>query len=219
MTTTPRDSNYVWVTWLAKLMLGDVQCTWSSWFKTHFTGYPKMPSTFDLVQFTMDHNALVQEIARERRALGERVLIESQNSFNVKLSPTVTLGGKPDVVTIAADGTVRVFDAKTGSPKASDQVQMMLYLLCLPSKFPQYKGKLVEGCLVYASGERAEVPITRLTADFKTSARSSVNMLDTDVEPGRVPSADECRYCDITGADCADRIDTFSNGDTPDLDW
>ncbi len=200
-------------------MAGDLQCTWSPWFKTHYTSYPKMPSTFELAQWQVDHNALLAKVVDERRAIGERLYKESQNSFQVRLSPTVSLGGKPDLVTIASEGRVRVFDVKTGAPKISDQVQMMLYLLCLPSAFPQYKELDLSGSIVYSSGLRAPVPSEAVTADFKRNARQFLNMLDTDVMPERAPSPDECRYCDITTADCSERVDTFPNGDIPDLDW
>ena len=160
-----------------------------------------MPDTFELAKWKVDHNALLLELIEQRRALGERVYREAQNKFQVRLSGTITLGGKPDLVTVAPDGSVRIFDAKTGSPKTSDQVQMMLYLFCLPSAFPKYKGQQIDGCVVYASGVRAPVPCEAVTPDFKTQARQFINLLDSDVVPDRAPSPDECRYCDITPAD------------------
>jgi len=30
-----RRSPYIWVTWLTKLMAGEAQCEWASWFKAH----------------------------------------------------------------------------------------------------------------------------------------------------------------------------------------
>jgi len=193
--------------------------SWSAWFKSHYIDWPHMPDTFELAKWKVDHNALLLELIEQRRALGERVYREAQNKFQVRLSGTITLGGKPDLVTVAPDGSVRIFDAKTGSPKTSDQVQMMLYLFCLPSAFPKYKGQQIDGCVVYASGVRAPVPCEAVTPDFKTQARQFINLLDSDVVPDRAPSPDECRYCDITPADCSDRVDTFIKGDIPDLDW
>ncbi|TMF04792.1 MAG: hypothetical protein E6I52_04020 [Chloroflexi bacterium] len=119
-------------------------------------------------------------------ARATRVYREAQNKFQVRLSGTITLGGKPDLVTVAPDGSVRIFDAKTGSPKTSDQVQMMLHLLCLPSAFPKYNGQQIDGCVVYASGVRAPVPCKAVT----------INLLDSDFVPERTPRPDECRYCE-----------------------
>jgi hypothetical protein len=199
------------------LMSGDLQCAWSAWFRSHYAEWLRMPNTFDSAKWKVDHNALLLKVVEDRRALGERVYRETQNSFRVRLSGTITLGGKPDLVTIANDGSITVFDAKTGIPKASDQVQMMLYLACL-SALPKYKGQQINGSVVYASGVCAAVPWESVTPEFKTRAREFVNLLDSDVEPDRAPSPDECRFCDITPADCSDRVDS-DGGDIPDLDW
>ena len=31
--TRPRGGNYLWVTWLSRLMAGEVSCTWAAWFR------------------------------------------------------------------------------------------------------------------------------------------------------------------------------------------
>jgi|SRR5579859_365165 len=217
--TTPRDGNYVWVTWLSKLMASEVLCTWAPWFKAHYTGYAKAPGTFELAQWQVDHTQLLLELVEERRALGERIFKENQNKFQVRLSPTVKLSGTPDLIAVASDGSVTVFDAKTGKPKKSDQIQMMLYLLCLPSALPQYKRKKLNGCLVYSNGDRADVPFESLTPEFKESARFFIDLLDTDVVPDRSPSPAECHYCDISSEDCPERIESYGDGEVPDLDW
>src|SRR5260370_37280129 len=99
--TTPRDEGYVWVTWLSKLMAAEVQCTWAAWFKTHYTGYAKAPSTFELAVWQVDHTQLLLELVEERRALGERTFKDNQNKFQVRVSPTVTLAGKPDLIPLS----------------------------------------------------------------------------------------------------------------------
>jgi hypothetical protein len=95
----------------------------------------------------------------------------------------------------------------------------MLYMLFLLSAFPKYKGHPMDGCVVYSSGVRAQVPCEAVTSEFKTQARSFINLLDSDVVPDRAPSPDECRYCDITPDDCSERTDTFGKDDIPDLEW
>ena len=40
-------------------------------------------------------------------------------------------------------------DVKTGSPKASDQVQVMLYMYLLPLARPEYQGATIAGQVVY----------------------------------------------------------------------
>ncbi len=65
----------------------------------------------------------------------------------------------------------------------------------------------------------APVPCEAVTQGFKMQARQFINLLDSDVVPDRAPSPDECRYSDLTPADCSERVDTFIKGDIPDLDW
>jgi hypothetical protein len=84
--TKPRDGLYVWVTWLSKLMSGEVQCHWGAWFKTHYTGYKTQPIDAQLASWTVDHNQYLTELINERKALGEITYKEDQNKFRVKRS-------------------------------------------------------------------------------------------------------------------------------------
>ena len=43
----PRKSPYIWVTWLAKVMSGDVTCHWQSWFQSHNQLTEKQSGDFD----------------------------------------------------------------------------------------------------------------------------------------------------------------------------
>jgi hypothetical protein len=52
-------------------------------------------------QWKVEHNALLVKMVEERRPRGERVYRESQNNFKVRLSRTITLAGKPDLVSVA----------------------------------------------------------------------------------------------------------------------
>ena len=215
-----RDENYLYVTWLSRLMSGENQCAWGPWFKAHFEGYEKAPSDFQVATWQMEHNDLLQSLAAERRALGETCFRERQNRFTVRVSPTMLMSGVPDLVTVSPHGEVTVFDAKTGSPHQSDLVQVMLYMLGLGST-PLHKGKRLAGCVVYRSSERATIPAEAITPEFKQRARSYANLLDADTPPPRTPSAGDCRFCGIAGSECADRIEWVPAGgsDAPSIDW
>ena len=69
--TVRRDGTYVWATWLSRLMAGDSSCEWGAWFKSHFQGYAKAPSDFDLAAWTIKHTRLLRELRIERQAAGE----------------------------------------------------------------------------------------------------------------------------------------------------
>lgn len=37
-----RNSPYVWVTWLTKILAGEQSCEWASWFKAHYQDFEKL---------------------------------------------------------------------------------------------------------------------------------------------------------------------------------
>jgi hypothetical protein len=83
----------------------------------------------------------------------------------------------------------------------------MLYMCCLPFAFPALRGKQIDGCVTYAEGEPVWIPAEAIDSAFKRNAAYYVDLLAADTVPPRVPSAQECRFCDISGADCPSRIE------------
>jgi len=56
-----RESPYIWVTWLAKIMVGDTVCQWQSWFQSQNQLTEKQPSDFDLIGWKIDHTKMLTE--------------------------------------------------------------------------------------------------------------------------------------------------------------
>ena len=46
-----RESVYIWVTWLSRLLMGDASCEWATWYRSHHIGYEKAPSDFDMARW------------------------------------------------------------------------------------------------------------------------------------------------------------------------
>lgn len=206
-----RWSPYVHVTWIRGLIAGDQHCAWSSWFKSHFQYIKRVGPDGDanrLAQWKAEHAQMVQERAEAWRAGGWTVTVEDQNKFTVK-GQSATVGGVADIVAIRED-EIRVEDCKTGKRRDSDYFQVVLYVLLLPlvdERFTQ--GERVSGIVSYKDGTQREV-----LADDAARARPVVfgwiMATGSDVEPSRVPSAHECRYCDV--AECPDRIEAAPEG-------
>lgn len=179
------------------------------------------PSDFQLAVWTAEHTQLLDEICRERSALGEGTYREDQNRFRVRRSSGLVIAGKPDLTTIDQMGNCTVYDAKTGNPKQSDIIQVMLYMMFLPYASPLYKGKNFTGCVVYKTGNRSNIPASAIDKAFQKNITYFLNILDSMNPPERIPSSPECQYCDITGADCPDRIEAggeyLSPGDEPEI--
>ena len=92
--TRPRESSYIWATWLARLLAGEAHCEGAGWFRAHYQDWTKPPSDFNSAQWMLDHTALVNEARESREKLGYAVYTEDQNSFRLR-GKFATLAGKP----------------------------------------------------------------------------------------------------------------------------
>ena len=213
-----RDSPYIWVTWLTKLLVGENSCEWAAWFRANHEGrsWNKVPSTFDNAEWQLNHTNLLNRIRNEMEQEGKVVFTEAQNSFTLR-GHTATLGGKPDLITIAGDrGTI--VDAKNAQPSPSHHVQVLLYMYAIPRALQQYKGVNFDGRVVYPDHEEY-VPSTALDDTFVNNFSSLIKRLASSQAARRVPSKMECGFCNITASDCPDRVEQTEDtgGETADF--
>ena len=211
-----RDHPYVWVTWLPRLLSGNHRCEWASWFKAQHVGssWTHAPTTFDHTRWALDHTALLRAEQKRLEAEGAVVRSERQNQFRLN-GWSATLSGIPDLVSLR-DGQVVVHDVKSGEPHAYHAVQVMLYMWALPIARREYAGLPITGRVVYAD-QTTDVPGDAIDQSFIDRAAELIRALaDTEHPPSRTPSASECGFCEITAADCPDRIEEgeASEGET-----
>ena len=200
--TIPRESPYVWVSWLTKLMVGDNSCEWATWFKAHYQGYEKVPGDFDLDAWQMAHTADLDDLRVKLEADGLAVFTENQNSFRLRGS-SATLAGTPDLISLVGR-TGTIYDVKTGRRRASDSAQVMVYMWAIPRVLSQYKGVAFDGKVVYR-GHVVNIPAVAVDERFIDNLTQLIRRVGS-LEPARkVPSPSECGFCDITKGDCADR--------------
>ena len=200
-----RDKVFIWVTWLTKLISGEQQCEYAAWFKAHFQ-YDKIPSNFDTTKWSIKHNQLLHRRRDELEKKGYVVKIEDQNSFKVEYPGGVTVSGKADIVALGNLSRALVEDCKTGSPKNSDQVQVMLYMMFLPRCIKEYEHTQFDGTVVYTD---SEVPIswTDIDSDLRRWVWDLIKRIGSNKLCRKVPSYGECRWCDISKEDCPERIE------------
>jgi len=208
--TKPRDGRFVWVTWLSGIMSGERSCVWGPWFRTNYTDYAKVPSDFNEAQWMLDHTRLLTDLVGEREKLGEQVQIQGQNRFRYEHPPGLVVAGMPDLVGIAGRRAT-VYDAKTGQPHPSHQIQVMLYMYFLPQCMAAYRGMQLEGCVVYGD-HRLPIPASAINNAFAENVFRFLDMLDADAPARRVSSEMECGFCDITSADCPERMEVSLTG-------
>ena len=149
---------------------------------------------------------MINELRKERLAKGEKVFVENANRFSLEIKPNLTLDGKPDLIALA-EGKATVYECKSAAEKDSYQIQLMIYLYCLPRCFDQYKNMKLAGCLLYHPNNRIEIPQSRIDERFIDHLNYWLKILGTDAPPAKAPSGNGCLFCNITKADCPERVE------------
>ncbi len=199
-----RSNPFIWVSWLSKLMAGEKQCEWASWFRSHYV-WEKLPSGLDLAKWTAGHAQLLHARRAALEAEGFTVYAEDQNSFALTGKTGIGVAGKPDLVAIRGPEAY-VEDCKTGTPRHSDHFQVLVYMLSLPYVEGPWKGLKLNGRLVY-SNKVVDIPASKVDASLRELFRKTVLTIGGPKPARRIPSWGECRYCDISRADCPERIE------------
>ena len=195
---------YIWVTWLTKLLVGETSCEWAGWHRAHHIAAPRRTSvSLEQSGWLLDHTAAVQDCRAALEAQDYTVTTEGQNSFTLR-GKTAALGGKPDLMALK-DGTALVVDAKTGKPRASDIAQVMLYMYAVPRALSRYRGMSFHGRVMYRDHE-VDVPARAVDDQFIERATTLIRRLASKTEARRVPGAQECRWCEISEANCPERV-------------
>ena len=197
---------YVWVTWLPRLLAGESSCEWASWFKAQHEGdsWARMPSDFDQAGWLMNHTALLNQQRQKWEQQGYNVLTEGQNSFNLRGSSAV-LPGNPDLVARRRD-EITVIDAKTGRPSPAHATQVLIYMYAIPRALERYRGLTISGQVAYPD-HVVDVPADAVDGRFVENLGSLMRRLASETPARRVPSSGECRFCEITPADCPERVE------------
>lgn len=189
-----RFSPYVWLTWLAPYLSGENQCQFALWTLANF----KVPANGEMPSdWLVKHQSLINELAIVLREDGYKVEVDDANALYLKTRQGVTLAGKPDLV--ARNGQGLVIEGKTGTPKAKDRAQVMLYMALIPSQKLHGITEIPWGKLVYRSGEVKMIPPSEIDESFKQSLQSLIVMLANPMPPAPIPSFHECRYCKNRG--------------------
>ena len=200
-----RESTYVWVTWVNRLLSGEDYCEWSSWFRANYEGnsYKKEPSNFDTAKWHMEHAALLLKTRQKFEDDGYEVFIQNQNRVRLQ-GQTAMLSGVPDLIGLSGSIGV-VVDVKTGQPSPSHITQVLMYMYALEKHDSRFKDVSVEGRIVYSDHD-VFIPAGSVTEKFVSSLGSLMRRLSSEIPAVKVPSEQECAYCPITTEDCEERI-------------
>lgn len=197
-----REEKFVWVTWLSRLMAGETSCHWAPWFKVRYEA-ERIPPKSELISWKIDHNRQVNELRKSLLSERKKVLSENQVRFRYQISG-LTFAGAPDLISLFED-ELEIYDYKTGSPRDSDQVQVMIYMYCLPRAKSEFQGKKITGFVVYPQ-QRIEIPQTIINSQFEENLLYFLSILAEDKEPQKSPSQEECSFCDLSIKDCPEKM-------------
>ena len=200
-----RNGPYIWVTWLTRLLVGENSCEWAAWFRAQHEGWSwaRVASGFDLVGWQMAHTSGINGNRRCWEDLGYAVYTENQNGFALK-GRAATLGGKPDLIARkGASGTI--IDVKTGRASQSHVAQVMPYMYAVPKAMGRHHGVDFDDRVAYSNHE-VEIPASAVDERFIRNLSALVQRLSAGEPARRVPGQQECGFCDISSADCTERV-------------
>ena len=111
-----------------------------------------------------------------------------------------------------------IIDAKRGKPNPAHTAQVMIYQYAV-RKAPERYQRTEFSQFKYPIGQ-VGIPLSGLDEEFADRLGSLIGRLASETPARRVPSAVECRWCDITADDCpewVEREDHDREGTTEDL--
>ena len=201
-----RTGPYIWVTWLTELLTGGHSCEWAGWFRAqHYSNsWTPMPSSFDQPSWMLAHTAALNNYRSKLEADQYTVSTEDQNGFNLQ-GRAATLGGKPDLIARQGE-TGTIVDVKSGRPRPSHVIQVMLYMYAVPRARPEHKGIVFDGKVVY-QGHEVPVAADSINETFIQQFGDLIQRLSSEDPARRVPSVGECQFCPISSVDCPERLD------------
>ena len=91
-------------------------------------------------------------------------------------------------------------------------------MYAIPLALRQYRGMAFNGVVVYRDHE-VPIPPDAVNDTFKANLVELIRRLSDAAPAHRVASAMECEFCDITKADCSERVETsqIREGETSDF--
>ena len=195
----------MWATWLPRLLTGERSCEWAIWFKAHHQGWTRKTSDFNQADWLARHTELLNEQRDRWTQSGYEVRVENQNAFRLR-GHSATLAGKPDLLVLNND-RILIVDVKNSQEQPWHRYQVMTYMYALPRALPEYRDANLAGEIVYGT-HTERVPQGGIDQGFIRNLGSLIRRIAAPEPPLRVPSAQECCFCDITLEDCTERMAT-----------
>ena len=111
-----------------------------------------------------------------------------------------------------------IIDAKTGRSSPHHAAQVLTYMYAVPRALDRYREMEFRGHVIYPDGN-VQIPVSGMDRRFIDRLGTLIRRLADETPARRVPSAQECRFCDITADDCPERVEEMrgTEGTTEDF--
>jgi len=205
MVTTPRKGlPEFWVTSLAKALSGDQPCVLSTWMQGYFKLAKGAADQASMSVWRANHSAQLADAVEKFRADGWKCSVERY--FRVQ-GQTAIITGKSDLIIQQTDKRPRICDVKSGSPRDSDLIQVLVEMIAIPMSWESPHMQF-DGEVIYADHSVLLKPDDALA--LRPRLFELLKKLGSIPRPDASPSESACRFCPVQVADCPDRM-----GQTP----
>lgn len=172
--------------WLSKPLIGESQCLLQYYVQVHY----KLSPNRSFVSYQIEHQSFLMERKQFWRAEGCSVSADKVNkiSFVTKRGPQFI--GNPDLYVKELN---HFEELKTGNPKDSDVIQLMLYMAAAPYVYRLQE--IPSGEVRYSDGSCIAVLPEDITQKFKDRVTQLIGIFVADQIPEPEPSESDCRFC------------------------
>ena len=195
---------------VARLMAIEGACPHSVWFLSRHTKSRRVMEDGPGPMVTNPgRTSLVRSTAASLEELGNDVFPALRNAFQATGSRSgARIAGRPDIIARHADGSVTVYQVRSGDPSAADQMEIRLTMYLLPrSNHGLWRGTIPDGCVLYTDGTERRIGAGEIDDEFRERVAAVMRQIASDEPAKYVPSASECARCMLTSDDCSERIE------------
>ena len=125
------------------------------------------------------------------------------------------VGGTPDIIAVHPDENsenIRRQD-RPGVGVAHRSGAALHVPAAEGSRSKRWRDKKFEGVVMYADGSERRISADSVDDAFVSRVAEFMRKMTSDMPPRRVPSLAECGWCELTSADCPDRIEPDEDTD------
>lgn len=200
----------LWVTQIAKILVGEQPCLLSPWVSAHAPeAIEKRKDGGSLVRWKSEHTALMDATCEALKADGWTLRKEQFMRVEGK---SAIVSGKIDIYATKKDCRPLIVDCKSGSNvRESDAAQVLLYMVLVPQAW-NAPGMQFNGRVAY--WDHAVELTPKDAVDIKERLYATIRKLADPTKPEPSPGRDACRYCFVSAEMCQARESGDVSGNT-----